>query len=385
MTFFLVAFVAGCTTPHQVENRVTKQNYHQVSLPIESDPSITEPVRTWLGYGEQYLYNPESDSTSVRVSGDQLNTLVLSGGGSKGAFGVGFVTALYDQGKLPDYSIVTGVSAGALMAPFVFVGGEEIPKLKSTIMGMNDKMLLGHKNFFNVVFKDGISKGESFMSYVASVYDDEFIEKIAQQHRDGRRLLIGTTHFDSGEMVVWNLGQIAASDYDQKSHLIHQVLVASASIPAVFPPQFIEVEYQEESLEEMHVDGGLSAQMFLQAANIDFQNISDALGLSKQPQVHIIRNGMLKMPYEIVEDKGMDLLSRTLKSMTTLQSRGDLYRMMYLSELQELDVSFTYIDENTTVTQESNKIFDVQYMQELYLYGYAKGQETTPWTTEIPN
>ncbi|MDE1351173.1 patatin-like phospholipase family protein [Vibrio aestuarianus] len=384
-TFSIVAVLAGCTsTAHQIETRVTQDNYRQVELPIEVHNPTAEPMRTWMGDGTQYFYSEETQTTPIRVTGDQLNVMVLSGGGANGAFGVGFINGLYEQDKLDDYSIVTGISAGALMAPFVFVGGEEIPKLKNTILGLDDKMVLGKKNFLNAIFKDALSKGDSFMSYIAKVYDEELIEKIAIEHDKGRRILIGTTQFDSDELVIWNLGQIAASDSEHKVDLIHQILAASSSIPGVFPPQFIDVNYKGQKLEELHVDGGLSAQMFLQAVDIDFKKINQALGLKKKPQVHVVRNGMFKMPYETVEDKGVNLLSRTLKSMTTLQSRGDLYRMMYYSEIQGFDLQFTYIADDVSATKTTKKMFDHNYMNSLYQYGYLKAQGLTPWTQDVP-
>ncbi|MBD1566859.1 patatin-like phospholipase family protein [Vibrio sp. S12_S33] len=384
-TFSIVAVLAGCTsTAHQIETRVTQDNYRQVELPIEADNPTAEPMRTWMGDGTQYFYSEETQTTPIRVTGDQLNVMVLSGGGANGAFGVGFINGLYEQDKLDDYSIVTGISAGALMAPFVFVGGEEIPKLKNTILGLDDKMVLGKKNFLNAIFKDALSKGDSFMSYIAKVYDEELIEKIAIEHDKGRRILIGTTQFDSDELVIWNLGQIAASDSEYKVDLIHQILAASSSIPGVFPPQFIDVNYKGQKLEELHVDGGLSAQMFLQAVDIDFKKVNQALGLKKKPQVHVVRNGMFKMPYETVEDKGVNLLSRTLKSMTTLQSRGDLYRMMYYSEIQGFELQFTYIADDVSATKTTKKMFDHNYMNSLYQYGYLKAQGLTPWTQDVP-
>lgn len=231
------------------------------------------------------------------------------------------------------------MSAGALLAPFVFVGGEEIDRLEEVMLGLNDKMILGKRNFLNTIFKDAFTDGEDLFSFIEQTYSDEMIEQVAQQHRNGRRLLIGTTHFDSEQMVVWNLGEIAASENPDKARLFHQVLVASASIPGVFPPQFIDVELNGQPLEEMHVDGGLSAQMFLQASNIDFKKINQALGLEKSPKIQVIRNGVLKMPYQQVKDKGMDLLTQSVKSLTLQQTRGDLYRMMYFSEVQDSNSS----------------------------------------------
>lgn len=351
---------------------------------MESSTQEAEPLRTWLGEDISYLYSEDNHTTPIRVNGDQLNVLVLSGGGAKGSFGAGVIKGLHDSNTLPDYSIITGVSAGALLAPFVFVGGEEIDRLEEVMLGLNDKMILGKRNFLNTIFKDAFTDGEDLFSFIEQTYSDEMIEQVAQQHRNGRRLLIGTTHFDSEQMVVWNLGEIAASENPDKARLFHQVLVASASIPGVFPPQFIDVELNGQPLEEMHVDGGLSAQMFLQASNIDFKKINQALGLEKSPKIQVIRNGVLKMPYQQVKDKGMDLLTQSVKSLTLQQTRGDLYRMMYFSEVQDLELEFTYIDDRFTPQAQSKQMFDSTYMKALYNYGYNKATKHQLWTTDVP-
>ncbi|WP_238322308.1 patatin-like phospholipase family protein [Vibrio mexicanus] len=313
-----------------------------------------------------------------------MKLLVLSGGGAKGAYGVGFLNGLYEQQRLDTYSVVTGVSAGALMAPFVFLGGEEIPRLKETILGLDDEMLMSKTNIFHAIFKEGYSDGESFFSFIEETYSDEMIELVAEQHRLGRRLLIGTTQIDADQLVVWNLGQIAASDMPNKAKLFHQVLAASASIPGVFPPQVIDVELNGEMLEELHVDGGLSAQMFLQAVDFEFDGINQALGLNTKPQVHVIRNGMLTLPYSPVKDNGVSLLGRTLSSLTTQQSRGDLYRMLYFSEVQGFDLAFTYIDHEFDEKPKPKTLFDRDYMKVLYQHGYQQAQGDKAWTTEVP-
>lgn len=380
----LSVLVTACSTPHKLDQRVDEQNYTQVSLPIESQAPTEEPIRTWLGQDTSYLYSEETNSTPITVSGDQLNVLVLSGGGAKGSFGAGVIKGLNDTNALPNYSIITGVSAGALLAPFVFVGGEQIDRLEEVMLGLNDKMILGKRNFLNTIFKDAFTNGEDLFSFIEKVYDDEMIAQVAAQHNQGRRLLIGTTHFDSEQMIVWNLGQIAASNDPDKAKLFHQVLVASASIPGVFPPQFINVDLDGQTLEEMHVDGGLSAQMFLQASNIDFMKINQALGLEKAPKVQVIRNGVLKMPYNQIKDKGMDLLTQSVRSLTLQQTRGDLYRMMYFSEVQGLDLEFTYIDDRFTPQAHSKQMFDSTYMKALYNYGYSKATKNQLWTTDVP-
>ncbi len=259
-TVAMSLLVVACSSPHTLDVRVNKDNYKEVVVE-EAQPG-QEPLRIWASEEPDFLYSSHDQTTPITVSGDQLNILALSGGGANGAFGAGILIGLEESGQLKDYSIVTGISAGALMAPFVFIGGDAFPKMKEVMLNINDKSVLGKKNFLNTLFKDAFTDGQNLYQFIAEAFPEPMIERIAQQHRSGKRLFIGSTHFDSGELVIWNVGAIANSDIPNKTELIYQVLAASASIPGVFPPQFIDVEYEGESFEELHVDGGLAAQVF---------------------------------------------------------------------------------------------------------------------------
>ncbi|MBY6223783.1 patatin-like phospholipase family protein [Ferrimonas balearica] len=351
---------------------------------MASQSPSKEPYRFFADSTVDWLYSETHKLTPLRVTGDQMHILALSGGGANGAFGAGVLNGLYESGELPHYSVITGISAGALIAPFAFVGGEELLRMKRVMLGINDKMVLGKRNLLNTLIKDAFTNGESLYAFIERSYPDEMIEAMAQQHRQGRRLFIGTTHFDSAELVIWNLGQIAASDLPNKAQVIHQVLAASASIPGVFPPQFIEVDIDGETYEELHVDGGLASQVFYGPASIDYHQINQALGLELSPKVHVIRNGTLDIGYQAVPDKGINLLSRSLKSLTIRQTRGDLYRMLYYSNLEQVELTFTYINADDVPEKHTQKMFDIDYMQALYDYGYSKALSDGLWTTQLP-
>ncbi|QYJ89751.1 patatin-like phospholipase family protein [Shewanella halotolerans] len=384
ITVFLAIFLAACSSTHTLETRVTKENYRAVTLAADIQQQTDEPFRVWADETSDFLYDAKDGSTPLKVKGDRLNILALSGGGANGAFGAGIINGLYDSQQLQEYTIITGISAGSLIAPFVFVGGDEIPRLKEVMLGINDKMILGKHNLLNTLIKDAFTNGEQMFEFIEQVYTPEMIEQIALQHKAGRRLFIGTTHFDSEELVVWNLGRIAESHLPNKVHLIHQILAASSSIPGVFPPQFIAVDHDNQRLEELHVDGGLTVQMFFEVVNIDYHKVNQALGLSSAPQVHVIRNGMLKVPYSATEDKGVQLLRRSIASMTIQQAKGDLYRMLYFSEMTGLDLRFAYVDDEFDAPKATKDMFDLEYMKALYQYGYDKVNSDELWSTEVP-
>lgn len=381
VTVALSLLIVACSSPHTLDVRVSQSNYKDVEI-ASSTPN--EPLRMWANEAPDFLYSAHNQTTPIKVEGEQLNILALSGGGVNGAYGAGVLMGLQEKGELKDYAIITGVSAGALIAPFVFIGGDAMPKMKEVMLNINDKNILGKKNFLNTLFKDAFTDGENLYDFIADAYPEPMIEAMAQQHRNGKRLFIGSTHFDSGELVIWNIGAIANSDLADKSELIYKVLAASASIPGVFPPQFIDVEHDRETLEELHVDGGLAAQVFFNPSNFNYQQISDALGLEKAPQLDVIRNGALKAPYRPLKDKGLDLVSKSVSSLTLAQTRGDLYRMKYISEINDIEMQFTYIDQDFRYAKVTKDMFDHRYLLTIYEYGFKKATQGQLWVTELP-
>ncbi|MCL9773920.1 patatin-like phospholipase family protein [Vibrio methylphosphonaticus] len=380
----MVLVLSACSSKHALDNRVNQENYKQVNIQHSEVFKGSEPYRFWGHEQPDFLLKSSYTPTSLMVPGDRLNILALSGGGANGAFGAGVINGLYDAGELPEYTLITGVSAGALIAPFVFTGGEDIHKLKDVMLSLDDREVLGKKNFLNTIFKDAFTNGKSLLELMENTYDYEMIDRIAEQHRLGKRLFIGTTHFDSGKQITWNIGEIAASELPNKQRLIHQILAASASIPGVFPPQFINVEYEGETLEELHVDGGLTFQMFFDPSNFDYGQISESMGLQEPPMVHVIRNGTLEPGYTRVKDKGVDLLTRSISNLTLQQTRGDMYRMLYMSEKNGYDIGFTYVDTSFKAHKKSKNMFDKDYMNNLYNYGYRKAQGQQLWVAEAP-
>lgn len=381
ITVTLSLLIAACNSSHTLDVRVSENNYKAVML---AGVSTEEPLRFWASEKPNFLYSEKDNSTPLAVASEEFNMLALSGGGVNGAYGAGVLMGLAQTGQLKDYSVVTGISAGALIAPFVFVGGDALPKMKSVMLNLNDAAVLGKKKILNTVIKDAFTDGENFYDLIEDAYPNSMIEQIAEQHRNGKRLFIGTTHFDSGELMIWNVGAIANSELPTKVSLIHQVLAASSSIPGLFPPQFINVEYEGQRYEELHVDGGLAAQVFFNPSNFNYQFVAQALGVKRKPQLDVIRNGLLKAPYKSVLDKGIALLSKSVSSLTLAQARGDLYRMKYISDANNIDMKVTYIDKDFSNAKQSKDMFDKNYLLTIYDYGYKKASEGQLWVTELP-
>ena len=184
--------------------------------------------------------------------------LALSGGGADGAFGAGVMIGWTAAGNRPEFAVVSGVSIGALIAPYAFLGPSYDAQLR--------------ENFANItaadVFEDRIT-GESLLDswplkrLIEKRMTPELLQAIAAEHRSGRRLLVGTTNMDAGRRVIWNMGAIAAQGDEKALRLFRDILLASSSIPGFFQPVAIEVEANGKTFQEMHLDGTVTAPFFV--------------------------------------------------------------------------------------------------------------------------
>src|SRR5512136_473332 len=190
--------------------------------------------------------------------------LAISGGGDDGAFGAGLLVGWTDRGDRPVFDVVTGVSTGSLSAPFAFLGQKYDAQLKEiyTDTTGND-IFVRRPTVLAAIASDAISDSAPLRSMIARYLDQAMVQRIAEEYNKGRLLFILTTNLDQGRPVIWNIGAIASSTNPKARGLIIDVLLASASIPAVFPPVMLDVTVDGVRHQEMHVDGGTIAQAFL--------------------------------------------------------------------------------------------------------------------------
>ncbi|CAK2692555.1 Patatin family protein [Vibrio crassostreae] len=394
IVMLLPMVLVACSSTHSIDKRVTEDNYESASIisTPKTNSIYDEPYRFFGDETPKYLRevrdNPKlseivNQDNIPRIVGDQFSVLVLSGGGERGSYGAGIINGLYDTGKLPEFSMVTGVSTGALTAPFVFAGGEYIHELKTAMLALNDQDLLDKRGALWPLYSTSMVEGKKFYQFIEKTYDDELIEAIAREYRKGKRLQIGTTHFDSGRQMVWNIGRIADSDIPNKIEIIHKVLMASSSIPGFFPPQYFTVYANGSEYEEMHVDGGLSHQLFFNSYDFDLKGISELYGITKKPNIYIIRNGYLKNNFEKVEDNVFSLSERSVNNLIFSQTRGDLYKEVYVTNKAQANTYLSYIEEDFDVEPSEDLFFDQEYMNKLYEYGYEKAQNGTLWSASL--
>jgi len=310
-----------------------------------------------------------------------FTALAISGGGSKGAFTAGLVNGWTAADTRPKFSVVTGVSTGALCAPFVFLGPAYDAKLKEVYTQYSTKDMITIRGAMDTIRNDSAADSAPLRGLIVKYIDEAVMQEIAAEYRKGRSLFISSTNIDAMRPVVWNIGKIAASGAPGALDLIHDAMLASASVPVGFPPVMIEVEANGQRYEEMHVDGGLTRQSFLFSFGIDNKELLHKLK-AKGATAYIIRNSKLEPKWKTVNRKIPAIASRSFDSLIRTQGIYDFYREYTGAQQYGFDFSLVYIPDDFDV--ESKEQFDPMYMNKLYELGYKMGVEGIPWLKAPP-
>ena len=339
--FFMlsVLFVTGCTTlrreqaPELMLNAATPVGFSPDIRYVSSDP---EAVKSRFSVNLQHLRTISKNHP--------LNILALSGGGAGGSFGAGALVGLSREGKRPQFDIVTGVSAGALIAPFAFLGSAWDASLEENFAGKHSDNFLVSSGF-RMLSRPGVYQSEPLIKFVDDFVTDEMIGEIAAQAAQGRMLLVATTDLDKEETVIWDMGQIAAHGGKEAHALFRDVLVASASIPGVFAPIIIPVENKGVRYDEMHIDASATVPFFVAPALAYILPLDP--GVFKGANIYVIINGQLGGIPHTTEPNTISILSRSFSAVLNHMARTQIaltsaFSQKYGMKLKLTDIPIDY-------------------------------------------
>ena len=327
------------------------------------------------------------DSNGSGAGGRPMHVLILSGGGSNGAFGAGYLNGWTKAGSRPVFKLVTGISTGALIAPYAFLGPAYDEALEAAFTSVTSKDIYKIRSPFAVFKKDSLARTDPLARKLEEIVNDKMLGDIAAEHRRGRRLYVGTTNLDAQRLVVWNMGAIAASGRPGSLDLFRQILLASASIPVAFPPVYIEVEVDGRRFDEMHVDGGVTAEFFLWGAMINIAEARRELQVgydqSTRTSVYIIRNSQIDAAPKQVAPKLVNIASRSMVTLLKAVAMGDLIRIWALAERDDVDFNYTGIPPEHAETPAGT--FEPTNMRRIFELGRAIALSPNPWRKEPPS
>ena len=348
------------------------------------------PVRFWgdnLTAADASALMQDLLDRARKLKGDKLPTkvdwLILSGGGPDGAFGAGVLAGWQARGDRPDFRLVTGVSTGAILAVFAFLGPEHDETIKELYTTHTTRDIATRSFFSALTGGTALLDTRRYRAIIDSYVTDEMVMKLADKYRRGYTLLIGTTNLDASRPVIWNIGEIAASGHPMARQLIQDVLQASSAIPAVFPPVLIPVTAGGQQFDEMHVDGGATQQLMLFSPSISMKTFDEALGTDIQRSVYIIINNKLTKPYEPVRPRVLSIAGTAISSLIGGSGTGDIYKIFAIARRDGENIHVTSIPED--FDYKSDGMFDPKYMTALYDLGYKAGVAGVDWLSYPPD
>ena len=311
-----------------------------------------------------------------------VNFLAVSGGGDQGAFGAGLLNGWSAAGDRPEFKLVTGVSTGALIAPFAFLGPEYDDRLKKFYTTLSPSDIVKKRSIFAALVEDALGDNTPLQKLIEKAVDQAVLDDIAHEYEKGRLLFIATTDLDARQSVLWNMTRIATSESPGALDLFHAIMIASAAIPGAFPPMMIEVEADGQRYQEMHVDGGTMSQVFVYPPSLHLKALSRERHVTRERNVYVIRNARLDPEWASVERRAMDIAGRAISSLIQTQGIGDLYRIYLVTQRDGTNFNLAYIPESFNAPHREE--FDSEFMRTLFQTGFDMAVKGYPWEKAPP-
>ncbi len=365
----------------------------QAQAALAPIPGVDGPIRFW-GDGDADAISAmalaafAAEEAQIKKAGHTgplppASYLAISGGGENGAFGAGLLCGWTAHGDRPDFKLVTGVSTGALTAPLAFLGPEQDATLKRFYTTVTGAQIARKRGLLSILTGDAAADTAPLASLIAEIVDEAFLHRVAEERAKGRLLLIGTTDLDAGRPVLWDMGAIAQRGGPEALALFRKVMLASASIPAVFPPQYIEILVDGRRYDEMHVDGGVTEQVFIYPANLKLHDIFEREHEDREHRAYILRNGLIDAEWAAIRPRALAIAGRSVTELIRTQGEGDLY-VIYLDALRdELDYNLAFIPASLPFPR-ATAPFDKVYMTNLFDYAFNLAKKGYPWDKAPP-
>lgn len=350
----------------------------------ESKSSVDAPARvdlpiTFRTLGSDRQFSEVSSVTAADQlrpvrAGHSLTILALSGGGAGGAFGAGAVAGLTRAGTRPAFDVVTGVSAGALVAPFAFLGPTWDGQLLDAFTGVAGDNLLQSRGL-GVIFGSSVYSGRPLRQLIDGYVSDEMIQAIAREAAKGRLLLVATTDVASGEPVVWDLGSIAKNGGSSARALFRDVLVASASVPGMFPPVIIRVAENGLNSDQAHVDGAASVPFFVPPALLQTARSVPGAG---RAEVFVIVDGSLSEAARTTRLTARAILSRSIRVGMSHMLLTTLELTAATAQLEGADLQYSALPAGYPLPNAFD--FSARIRRPLFEYAYQCAETGRFWT-----
>lgn len=369
LSVFCLALLVGCTLPRRDANTAM----FTAATPVGFSSDVRYYSADWRNLDTraaarlQRIRNASPDG--------RVNVLALSGGGAGGAFGAGALVGLTRRGERPEYQVVSGVSTGALIAPFAFLGPDWDAQLTAAFTGTPTEHFL-RAQWLSSLFRPGLYDKRPLNDVVDRYITLDLLRAIAREAARGRMLEIATTDLDKEETVVWDMGAIAARGDDSARQLFRDVLLASASVPGAFRPVLIRVSEDGRTYDEMHVDGATSAP-FVGAPESFFFSSLDLAALNGG-RIFVLVNGQLGAAPQTTQFRTVPILSRSFAAATKHMTRMELASTAGFARRHGMDLLFTALPVDYPPVRSLD--FSPATMRSLFEFGARCAEQGRLWT-----
>ena len=384
VAMLLAASLGACATaervavPESLIDEVSLAGYDDIRFWGDAEiPRVEERTQNLLALlAEQ---NTEAIRSGAAV---QVSFLAISGGGGNGAFGAGLLNGWTDVGGRPSFRIVSGVSTGAIIAPFAFLGAQYDQQLRYAYTEIRPNDIYRASILPNLFAGPALADAAPLEELIAGFADAAFLRAIAAEHAKGRRLYVTTTNLDTGRPVVWDMGAIAASSTPEAAELFRKIILASASLPGIFPPVRIEVVHNGRSYTELHMDGGLTSQVFAYHPQVELGRLLDSAGFDVRVNVYVIWNGRRTPAYLPAELRWYEIIERAVDIQFNHQGLGDIAGIYALTQRDGAQFRLAMIPEEFEETPD--ELFEQDYMRALFEVGVRSAANPDLWLSEPP-
>ena len=381
----LVVTLSGCTTlsrknavPHDLQSQAEIEGMPGVRYKFFSHnglEAMMADLRAGMNSQEGFI----NKSATTRA-----NYLSISGGGDNGAFGAGLLTGWTERGDRPEFNLVTGVSTGALIAPFAFLGSDYDYVLKRVYTEVSPTDVFINNGLMGALFSDSFADTTPLYKLITEYVNEDLLKKIGEEYTQRNRwLLVASTNLDAGVPTLWNMGKLASVGTPESLQLFRKILLASSAIPGAFPPVMIDVVADGKHYQEMHVDGGATMEVFLYPTALGAEaRRKNIVSRYRDRQAYIIRNARLDSEWREIERNTLSIMGRAVDQLIQSQGYGDLQRIYLTTKRDHIGFNLAYIGPDFKEPHTGS--FDRKYMNVLYNYGRGLARAGYPWAQSPP-
>ncbi len=321
----------------------------------------------------------EEGKSDYLVDGVKTYPALLIGGGvSNSAYGIGLLNGWSKEGSRPVFKIVTGYSSGSLIAVATFSGKDSEDRLADLFTSISTKDVIKQRNIFSVLFGDSVNSSSLFAKKIDDMVDEDLLVEIAKEHAKGRRLYVGTSDLDAQEFVIWDMGALASIGGPDSVKMFRKIILASCSYPVMLPPVYFQVEAGGRRYDEMHADGGVNGGIFYVYQLLEGMEYPRGF----RTRLYVLNCCYMSPHSKQVEDNLTAITSRLIETATASKMSGDTYRIYAFAKEKGWDYNLAYIPEDFEPHQK--EMFDKQEMKRLFKRGHDDAAAGYKWHKAPP-